>query len=68
MEKLSGALEANGTALQDCIYMLTGVNLLQRDVLLQLSTQFNLCPILPTCAIITQDEMRVAAIENGQLA
>lgn len=65
VEKLSGALEANGTTLQDCLYMLTGVNLLQRDVLLQLSAQFDLCPILPTCAVITEDEMRVAAVENG---
>lgn len=69
VDNLSGALEANGTVWQHfLLYMLTGVNLLQRDVLLQLSTQLDLCPILPTCAVITQDEMRVAAVENGQLA
>lgn len=65
IKKLTGALEAKDRVLQDCLYMLTGVNLLQRDVLLQLSTQTDLCPILPTCAVITQDEMRVAAIENS---
>lgn len=68
VKELCDALATNGTALQDCMYILTGVNLLQRDVLLQLSTQFNLCPILPTCTIITQDEMRVAAVENSKLA
>lgn len=47
---------------------LTGVNLLQRDVLLQLPAELHLGAVLPACAVVRQDEVRVAVIENGQLA
>lgn len=51
-----------------CTVRLTSVNLLQGDVLLQQSTQFDLRAILPTGAIVSQDEVGVAVVENSQLA
>lgn len=47
---------------------LTGVDLLQRDVLLQQSAKFDLGPVLPAGAIVGQDEVGVAIVEHSQLA
>lgn len=43
----------------------TGVDLLQRDVLLQEPAEFDLRAVLPTGAIVSQDEVRVAAVEHS---
>lgn len=43
----------------------TGVDLLQRDVLLQEPAEFDLRAVLPTGAVVSQDEVRVAAVEHS---
>lgn len=47
---------------------LTCVDLLQGDVFLQLSAEFDLSTVLPCGPIIGQDEVGVQAVEHGQLA
>lgn len=43
----------------------TGVDLLQRDVLLQEPAEFDLRAVLPTGAVVSQDEVRVAGVEHS---
>lgn len=37
-------------------------------MLLQLSPELDLCPVLPSGPVVSQDEVRVHAVENGELA
>lgn len=46
---------------------LTCVDLLQGDVLLQQPAKFDLRAILPTGAVVSQDEVGVAVVEHSQL-
>ncbi len=47
---------------------LTRVDLLQGDVLLQQPAEFDLRAVLPTGAVVGQDEVGVAVVEHSQLA
>lgn len=47
---------------------LTRVDLLQGDVLLQQPAEFDLRAVLPTGAVVSQDEVGVAVVEHSQLA
>lgn len=41
---------------------LTGVDLLQSDVLLQLAAEADLCSVLPDGSVVSQDKVGVAAV------
>lgn len=47
---------------------LTSIDLLQRDVLLQHSTEFDLRAVLPAGSVVCEDEVGMAVVEHSQLA
>lgn len=47
---------------------LTSIDLLQRDVLLQQSTEFDLRAVLPAGSVVCEDEVGMAVVEHSQLA
>lgn len=47
---------------------LTCVDLLQRDVFLQLAAKLHLGTVLARGAVVSQDEVRVQAVQHSQLA
>lgn len=47
---------------------LTSVDLLQRDVLLQQSAEFDLRAVLPAGSVVSEDKVGMAAVEHSQFA